>query len=207
MFPAAFTESSFLPNNWPLTCTNSASLTTQGKFCNCCINPCSSSRLRRVVGTESEPPWGLKQTQQTYNDKLDAFKCNLKKLTTKSALSAWGQWSLACLCPVAGYIDHVIHWHDQLSFMLGSFSHFLPPPPPFLPLGFVVFFSTDVFSVPFLWCGDSWLGCTVVPVMGALFQSRGWLPIVEAPGYSRHPTLTDTVLLEERREEGALWSY
>ena len=24
--------------------------------------------------------------------------------------------------------------------------------------------------------------------MGALFQSRGWLPIVEAPGYSRHPT-------------------
>ena len=33
-----------------------------------------------------------------------------------------------------------------------------------------------------------WLGCTVVPVMGALFQSRGWLPIVEAPGYFRHPT-------------------
>ena len=24
--------------------------------------------------------------------------------------------------------------------------------------------------------------------MGALFQSRGWLPIVEAPGYLRHPT-------------------
>ena len=30
----------------------------------------------------------------------------------------------------------------------------------------------------------------LVPVMGALFQSRGWLPIVEAPGYSRHPTST-----------------
>ena len=143
------------------------------------------------------------------------LKCNLKKLTTKSALSAWGQRPLACLCPVAGYIDHVMHWHVQLSFVLGSFSHFLPPsplPPPFLPLGFVVFFSTDVFSVwrvpvPFLWCADSWLGCTVVPVMGASFQSRGWLPIVEAPGYSRHPTLTDTVLLEERREEGVLWSY
>ena len=30
--------------------------------------------------------------------------------------------------------------------------------------------------------------CAVVPVMGALLQSRGWLPIVEAPGYSRHPT-------------------
>ena len=152
MFPAAFTESSFLPNNWPLTCTNSASLTTQGKFCNCCINPCSSSRLRRVVGTVSEPPWGLKQTQQTYNDKLDAFKCNLKKLTTKSALSAWGQRPLACLCPVAGYIDHVMHWHVQLSFVLGSFSHFLPPsplPPPRLCCFFLhwCFFC----SFPLVW--------------------------------------------------------
>ena len=27
-----------------------------------------------------------------------------------------------------------------------------------------------------------------MPVMGALFQSRGWLPIVEAPGNFRHPT-------------------
>ena len=41
--------------------------------------------------------------------------------------------------------------------------------------------------VPFLSCGGSWLGCVVVPVMRALFQSRGWLQIVEAPRYSRHP--------------------
>ena len=33
------------------------------------------------------------------------LQCNLKELTTKSALSAWGQRSLACACPVAGYID------------------------------------------------------------------------------------------------------
>ena len=43
--------------------------------------------------------------------------------------------------------------------------------------------------------------CAVVPVMGALSQSRGWLLIVEAPGYSRHLTsilamqLLNTVLL------------
>ena len=43
-------------------------------------------------------------------------------------------------------------------------------------------------EVPSAWCGGSWLGCAVVPVMGALLQSRRWLPIVEAPGYSRHPT-------------------
>ena len=50
-------------------------------------------------------------------------------------------------------------------------------------------FSVWRMPVPFLSCGGSWLGCDVVPVMGTLFQSRGWLPIVpEAPGYSRHPT-------------------
>ena len=121
---------------------------------------------------------------------LNAFKCNLKELTTKSAFSAWGQWSLACTCPVAGYIDHVIYWRIQFFFVLGSVSHFLPPP---LPLGFVgfsplMFFSVWRVPVPFLLCGGSWLGYAVVPVMGALFQSRGWLPIVEAPEYSRHPT-------------------
>ena len=44
------------------------------------------------------------------------FICNLKELTTKSVLSAWGQRSLACACPGAGYIDHLIHWRVQFSF-------------------------------------------------------------------------------------------
>ena len=46
-----------------------------------------------------------------------AFKCNLKELTTKSTLSAWGQRSLPCACPGAGYIDHLIHWRVQFSFV------------------------------------------------------------------------------------------
>ena len=121
---------------------------------------------------------------------LDAFKSNLKELTTKSALSAWGQRSLACACPVAGYIDHVIHRRVQFPFMLGSVSHFLPlPPSPYALLVFLHWcFSVWWVPVPFLWCGGSWLGCTVVPVMGALFQSRSWLSIVEAPWYTRHQT-------------------
>ena len=49
-------------------------------------------------------------------------------------------------------------------------------------------FSVWRVPVPFCWCGGSWQGCAFVPVMGALFQSRGWLPIMEAPGYFRHPT-------------------
>ena len=103
---------------------------------------------------------------------------------------------LACACPVARYIGHVIHWARSGFLRAGFFqpTRFFQPFSPLLSLGFVVVvFSTDVFQcdgcpVPFLSCGGSWLGCAVVPVMGALFQSRGWLPIVEAPGYSRHPT-------------------
>ena len=72
-----------------------------------------------------------------------AFKCNLKELTTKSTLIAWGQRSLACACPVAGYIDHMIHWRFQFSFVLGSVSHFPPLSPS--PLGFVGFFLPLMF--------------------------------------------------------------
>ena len=48
---------------------------------------------------------------------FDAFKCNLKELTSKSTLSAWGQRSLACACPGAGYIDHLIHWRVHSSIV------------------------------------------------------------------------------------------
>ena len=119
-----------------------------------------------------------------------AFKCNLKELTTKSA---WVPRSAVFGMHMPGGWLH--RSCDSLarsvfpSCWVLSAIFFPSRPPPRL----VGFFSTDVFSVwwvpvPFLWCGGSWLGCTVVPVMGALFQSRGWLPIVEAPGYFRHRT-------------------
>ena len=78
-------------------------------------------------------------------------------------------------------------------FLHGRFcTQFSSPPPSPLPLGFVGFspLTFSVWWVPVLLisCGGSWLGCAVVPVMGALLQPRCWLPIVEAPGYSRHPT-------------------
>ena len=71
---------------------------------------------------------------------------------------------------------------------------FSSPPSSLPPPRLCCFFSPLMFSVsqvpvPFLSCGGSWLGCAVVPVMQrALFQSRGWLPIMEAPGYSRQRT-------------------
>ena len=121
---------------------------------------------------------------------INEFKCNLKELTTKSA---WVPRSAVFGMRMPGGWLH--RSCDSLarsvfpSCWVLSAIFFPSRPPPRL----VGFFSTDVFSVwrvpvPFLWYGGSWLGCTVVPVMGALFQSRGWLPIVEAPGYFRHPT-------------------
>ena len=80
----------------------------------------------------------------------------------------------------------------SFSFVLGSVSHFLPLPPPPRLVSFSLHWCFSVWRVPvpYLLCGGPWLGCAVVPVKGALFQCRGWLPIVEAPGYSRHPTST-----------------
>ena len=95
-----------------------------------------------------------KQVQEWKFDVSHAFKCNLKELTTKSALSAWGQRSLACACPVAGYIDHVIHWRVQFSFVLGSVSHFLtlPSPPGFVGFSPMMFVSvTGACCFPFVW--------------------------------------------------------
>ena len=80
----------------------------------------------------------------------------------------------------------------SFSFVLGSVSHFLPLPPPPRLVSFSLHWCFSVWRgpVPFLLCGGSWLGCAVVPVKGASFQSRSWLPILEAPGYSGHPTST-----------------
>ena len=76
-------------------------------------------------------------------------------------------------------------------FLCAGFCQPFSFPPP-LPLSFVGFFSTDVLSVtgacsfPCLWGLIAGLHCCASH--WALFQSRVWLPIVEAPGYSRHPT-------------------
>ena len=101
------------------------------------------------------------------------------------------QRSLARTCSVAGYIDHVTPWRIQCSLCAGFCRPFSSRPA--LPLGLLGFSPLMLLSVwrvpvPFPWYGGSWRGCAVVPVVGALFQSRGWLPIVEAPGYFRHPT-------------------
>ena len=106
---------------------------------------------------------------------------------------------LVCARPVARYIGHVIDWARSGFLRAGFFQPMrffqpFPPPLPRLCCCCCFFFFTDVFHcdgwvpVPFLSCGGSWLDYAVVPVMGSLFQSRGWLPIVEALGFSRHPT-------------------
>ena len=122
---------------------------------------------------------------------LNAFKCNLKELTTKNA---WVPRSAVFGMRMPGGWLH--RSCDSLArsvlpscWVLAAI--FFPSRPPPRLVGFsstdVSFFSVmGACSFPLVW--GSWLGCAVVPVMGALFQSRSWLPIVEAPGYFRHPT-------------------
>ena len=61
--------------------------------------------------------------------------------------------ALACACPVAGYIDLVILWHVQFSFVLGSVSHFLRFSSAFS-------FST-IGSPPFSWTPQSFFVCVL----------------------------------------------
>ena len=132
------------------------------------------------------------------------IKGHLKELTTKSPFSAWAQRSFGLRMPSSS----LHRWCDSLarspSFFNAVFFQpmrfFLPFSSPFLSLGFFLL-VLKLFSFFLHWCcpvwrlpvpillyWGSWLGCAVVPVMDALFQSRGWLSTVEAPGYSRHPT-------------------
>ena len=67
-----------------------------------------------------------------------------QKQLARTPLSAQGQRCLACACPVAGYIDHVIHWRVSV-FLCARFCQPFSSSPP-LPLGFVSFFSTDAFQ-------------------------------------------------------------
>ena len=85
-------------------------------------------------------------------EKINAFKCNLKELTTKSTLSAWGQRSLKMRMPSSRLhrsCDSLAH----SVFLRAKFCQPFSSPPPRL----CWFFSTDVFSVtdacsfPFMW--------------------------------------------------------
>ena len=122
---------------------------------------------------------------------LNAVKCNLKELTTKSA---WVPGSAVFGTRMLGGWLHrpcesLARSVFSLCWVLPAI--FFPSRPSPRPVGFfspLMLSSVWRVPFPFLWCGGSWLGCAVVPVMGTLFQSRGWLPIVETPGYFRHPT-------------------
>ena len=127
-----------------------------------------------------------------------------KGVKTKSAFSARVQRSFGLRMPSSS----LHRWCDSLARSSSFFNavffqpmrFFLLFSSPFLSLGFFLL-VLKLFSFFLHWCcpvwrlpvpillyWGSWLGCAVVPVMDALFQSRGWLSIVEAPGYSRHPT-------------------
>ena len=98
----------------------------------------------------------------------------------------------AYTCQVVRYIPHVILWrgfflHAVLSMPWGFFQLFSPNPSP-LPtvLSPLIFFSVmGACSFQFLW--GLMAGLCSCTSHGGTIQSRGWLPKVETPGYSRDP--------------------
>ena len=82
-------------------------------------------------------------------------------------------------------------------FVPGSVSHFLPlPAPPRLCWLFLhwCFQCDGCLFLSFRVGAHGWVAL-LCQSWGALFQSRGWLPIVEVRGYSRHPTSILTMQL------------
>ena len=121
-----------------------------------------------------------------------AFKCNLKELTTKSA---WVPRSAVFGMRMPGgwlhrSCDSLARSVFPSCWVLSAIFFPSRPPPRLCRLSPLLFFQCDGCLFLSYGVGGSCLGCAVVPAMGALFQSRSWLPIVEAPGYFRHPTST-----------------
>ena len=124
---------------------------------------------------------------------LNAFIYNLKELTTKSIFSAWGPQSFSIhmpSCSLHSSCDSVLWIFPSccvvhaMRFLSVIFSK--PSSTPYSS------FSTDILQcdgclfVLFLW--GLMAGLRSCTSHGGTIQSRGWLPKVETPGYSRHPT-------------------
>ena len=100
---------------------------------------------------------------------------------------------LASACPVARYIDDVIHWLVQFSLVLFLFSPpSPPPPPPHLSLGFVL--VVDVFkcdggagSFPFVWGLMAELHCC--SSQGGIISSYGLAANSGSPWILQAPNL------------------
>ena len=142
--------------------------------------------------------------EDTFTD-VNVFKCNLKELTTKSANSTRSQRSVwkhmcssvaFCSCGVCPAVRGVLS-----ASVTESRRHLaLPRSLPFCCCFFSFFpllFQCDgcLFFFLSLVHGGSWLGCSVVPVMGALFSlgtgCQKWKPL-DTPG--TQPPLSDAVV-------------
>ena len=119
-------------------------------------------------------------------ENLNAVKCNLTEVTTKSISILWKSVVFCkCACviiPCALYLrcscvcferELAVSW-GVIAHCPGSFSYPFPP-------SFHCLFTMTNACFPFL--GHGWVARICQP-------SKSWLPIVEAPGCFRHLTST-----------------
>ena len=110
-----------------------------------------------------------------------------------NVLLVHGRSACTCTCPVVCCILQEIHWCTWSFLPAGLFLTqgffqliLLPSPPPY------TCFFTDIFTMTgafcFLMSGGIMAGLHHCASHKGILQSGGWLPKVETPGYSRHPT-------------------
>lgn len=140
------------------------------------------------------------QWSPSFSWQFKAFKCNLKEFTTKTrapASLADSGWS-GGVCTVILYIILVANdlgiarsFFGQCCLPRVFFSNFPPPPPPLFPFQLCLSTDISVWQVPaFLHPWGLMAGLQGCASHEGVIQCRGWLPKVDAPGYSRHPTST-----------------
>ena len=166
----------------------------------CSLGPWMTWHKRRCktsMPTSVKPPSCTLPTSQEKIQRIEHFKMHLntisKELTTKSIFSAKGPQSFSVhipSCSLHSSCDFVVWIFPSccvvhaMRFLSVIFSK--PSSTPYSS------FSTDILQcdgclfVLFLW--GLMAGLCSCTSHGGTIQSRGWLPKVETPGYSRHPT-------------------
>ena len=124
---------------------------------------------------------------------INAVKCNLMELTTKSAFIPLEVSSVNTYAHVSEFlvlVDHSVAWHKYMRRFLAFFSvaahrpgSSLPTP---LPSLFPLFQQCDRCLFLLLRGAHGWVATVCQPWEQS--SSRSWLPLVEALGCFRHPT-------------------
>ena len=121
---------------------------------------------------------------------INAVKCNLMELTTKSACIPLEVSSVNTYAHVSEFhvlVDRSVAWHNyRRRFLVWQLiARAVPLPPPF-PASFHCFYSVTCACSSYCMGAYGWVAWICQPWEQS--SSGSWCFVVEAPGCFRHPT-------------------